>query len=212
MRTDASVGGRSFSYGWAGYPGAGIRLRRRTEAMQVDIWTYRQSGRLGTLTDVSGAVGYEVEALDGSIGKVDKATCDSAAVHRRRHRPVDLRQEGPAAGRRHPDVDRRGREGLRQPDEGPDQERARVRRLDDRRRGLSRQLSSYYGQGGPAIATGTTRSRSGERSASVEILHGGRRCPRQAAARPSGASTIPSPSISVKNARAKGELEVVSRT
>ena len=48
--------------------------------MQVDIWTYRQSGRLGTLTDVSGAVGYDVEALDGSIGKVDKATRDSAGM------------------------------------------------------------------------------------------------------------------------------------
>ena len=48
--------------------------------MQVDIWTYRQSGRLGTLTDVSQAVGYEVEALDGSIGKIDKATRDSAGM------------------------------------------------------------------------------------------------------------------------------------
>ena len=48
--------------------------------MQVDIWTYRQSGRVGTATDVSRAIGHEVEALDGSIGKVDKATRDAAGM------------------------------------------------------------------------------------------------------------------------------------
>ena len=41
----------------------------------VDIWSYRGEGELGV--DVGRGVdvsGYGVEALDGSIGKVDKAT------------------------------------------------------------------------------------------------------------------------------------------
>jgi hypothetical protein len=40
-----------------------------------DIWTYRESGALGA--DAAGGVdlsGYGVEAVDGSIGKVDEAT------------------------------------------------------------------------------------------------------------------------------------------
>lgn len=41
----------------------------------IDIWTYRESGALGV--DATGGVdlsGYGVEAIDGSIGKVDEAT------------------------------------------------------------------------------------------------------------------------------------------
>jgi hypothetical protein len=41
----------------------------------TDIWTYRDASRLGT--DPTAGVdvaGFEVEALDGSIGKVDEAT------------------------------------------------------------------------------------------------------------------------------------------
>ncbi len=50
--------------------------------------------------------------------------------HRGRHRHVDPRQEGAAAGRRdRPRRPRRG-EGVREPHEGRDQERARVRRVD----------------------------------------------------------------------------------
>ncbi len=49
--------------------------------MQVDVWTYRQSGSLGTRFDPATATGYEVEALDGSIGKVDKATNTAGAGH-----------------------------------------------------------------------------------------------------------------------------------
>jgi hypothetical protein len=43
--------------------------------MDVDIWTYRDSTALGT--DVNRGVdltGFGVEAIDGSIGKVDEAT------------------------------------------------------------------------------------------------------------------------------------------
>jgi len=120
--------------------------------MQVDIWTYRQSGRLGTLTDVSQAVGYEVEALDGSIGKIDKATRDSAGMG---YVVVDT---GPwifgkkvmlPAG-----VIR---------DVHDDEEKAFVNRTKDQIKNAPEfddsmiddevyrgQLSSYYGQGGPA--------------------------------------------------------------
>jgi len=43
--------------------------------MEVDIWTYREAPALGA--DVSRGVdltGFGVEAIDGSIGKVDEAT------------------------------------------------------------------------------------------------------------------------------------------
>lgn len=41
----------------------------------VDIWTYREAGALGVdpTRDVD-LSGYKVEAIDGSIGKVDEAT------------------------------------------------------------------------------------------------------------------------------------------
>jgi hypothetical protein len=48
--------------------------------MRVDIWTYRPANDLGA--DPSSGVdiaGYDVEALDGSIGKIDKATNETAA-------------------------------------------------------------------------------------------------------------------------------------
>ena len=46
----------------------------------TDVWTYRKTaiGSTATATDV---VGYEVEALDGSIGKVDEATFDVGSAH-----------------------------------------------------------------------------------------------------------------------------------
>lgn len=40
----------------------------------VDIWTYRE--QTGTTSDITG---YGVEALDGSIGKVDEASYDVGA-------------------------------------------------------------------------------------------------------------------------------------
>ena len=68
-----------------------------------DIWGYRDR----TWTDVD-LVGYSVEAIDGSIGKIDEASNEvGAQLHRRRHRAVDLRQEGAAARRR--DRQRRSR-------------------------------------------------------------------------------------------------------
>jgi hypothetical protein len=42
--------------------------------MQVDVWTYR-----GELLDAGDVIGFDVEAVDGSIGKVDEATLDVGA-------------------------------------------------------------------------------------------------------------------------------------
>ena len=43
--------------------------------MQTDVWTYRERSQLGTdVTRDFDLTGYGVEALDGSIGKVDEAT------------------------------------------------------------------------------------------------------------------------------------------
>ena len=46
--------------------------------MQTDVWTYRDKTLSGDLSSRN-VVGYEVEAVDGSIGKVDDATFDAAS-------------------------------------------------------------------------------------------------------------------------------------
>ncbi len=50
-----------------------------TEKTAMDVWTYREARELGSsLVDAKADItGYEVEALDGSIGKVDEATYDT---------------------------------------------------------------------------------------------------------------------------------------
>jgi hypothetical protein len=42
--------------------------------MSTDVWTYREASLLGTDPARFDLTGYTVEALDGSIGKVDEAT------------------------------------------------------------------------------------------------------------------------------------------
>jgi hypothetical protein len=42
--------------------------------MQTDVWTYREQSRLGANPATTDITGFEVEALDGSIGKIDEAT------------------------------------------------------------------------------------------------------------------------------------------
>ena len=43
--------------------------------MKKDVWTYREEGQLGyDATSGRDLSGYHVEALDGSIGKIDEAT------------------------------------------------------------------------------------------------------------------------------------------
>ena len=60
------------------------------ETAMSDMWTYRDS----TWTTSNDLVGYDVEATDGYIGKIDEATYDAFGVlRRRRHRVLDLRQE-----------------------------------------------------------------------------------------------------------------------
>jgi hypothetical protein len=63
------------------------RRERRHDVQQVtqtyDIWTFRDRSELGsnvmeTHADISG---FQVEALDGSIGKVDEATYDVGRSH-----------------------------------------------------------------------------------------------------------------------------------
>lgn len=48
-----------------------------------DVWTYRDKSELGSnVTDTHADIsGFEVEALDGSIGKVDEATYDVGRSH-----------------------------------------------------------------------------------------------------------------------------------
>jgi hypothetical protein len=48
--------------------------------MQTDVWRYRDT-TLSSDLNAQSVVGYEVEALDGSIGKVDEATFDAASGH-----------------------------------------------------------------------------------------------------------------------------------
>ncbi len=44
--------------------------------MNGDVWTYRDRQSLGTDPDSTQILGYEVEALDGSIGKIDDASAE----------------------------------------------------------------------------------------------------------------------------------------
>ena len=46
--------------------------------MQMDVWTYRDKSELGSdvMERHADLTGFEVEALDGSIGKIDEATYD----------------------------------------------------------------------------------------------------------------------------------------
>ena len=45
-----------------------------------DVWTYRDAA-LGAAPSGTGFIGYDVEALDGSIGKIDEATYDAGSAY-----------------------------------------------------------------------------------------------------------------------------------
>jgi hypothetical protein len=47
--------------------------------MSVDVWTFRQQSLPGTDLGSTDLTGYGVEALDGSIGKVDEATYEAGS-------------------------------------------------------------------------------------------------------------------------------------
>ena len=49
--------------------------------MQADVWTHRETSHLGTDLASADIGGYRVEALDGSIGKVDDATYEAGASY-----------------------------------------------------------------------------------------------------------------------------------
>ena len=104
------------------------------------VWTYRETVWMqGDLT------GYKVEAQDGEHRQDRRGEQRGRrGLHRRRHRPVDPRQEGHAPGRRRARVDPT-RDGLRRQDEGRDQELARVRRGSLQRPGYRDKLGTYYG-------------------------------------------------------------------
>ena len=53
---------------------------RTTPRNTTDLWTYDQTA-LGVGVDKANVVGYQVEALDGSIGKVDEATYDAGSAY-----------------------------------------------------------------------------------------------------------------------------------
>ena len=44
----------------------------------MEVWTYHETSQFGTDLTGTDMTGYEVEALDGSIGKVDEATYEGA--------------------------------------------------------------------------------------------------------------------------------------
>jgi hypothetical protein len=48
--------------------------------MAIDVWTYRATTP-GVDVDAANIVGYSVEAIDGSIGKVDEATFDAGSAN-----------------------------------------------------------------------------------------------------------------------------------
>jgi hypothetical protein len=47
--------------------------------MHSDVWSYRERTTLGADPMSMEIVGYEVEALDGSIGKIDEATNEAGS-------------------------------------------------------------------------------------------------------------------------------------
>ena len=118
-------------------------------ATASDLWTYRTESGLGDSALRRDISGFGVEALDGSIGKIDEATYDVSSSYvvvdtgpwifgKKVMLPagvidrVDLDEEKVYVHR----------------DEGRDQERARVRRGQLPRRRLSRPPGGYYGPGG----------------------------------------------------------------
>lgn len=49
--------------------------------MHTDVWNYREETSLGTNISDADIAGFEVEALDDSIGKVDEATYETGSSY-----------------------------------------------------------------------------------------------------------------------------------
>jgi hypothetical protein len=71
---------RRFSFVPAGYqpPESDEMRARKGELVSNDVWTYRDTLVVDSGVDVTG---YEVEASDGSIGKIDEATFDTGSSY-----------------------------------------------------------------------------------------------------------------------------------
>ena len=87
-----------------------------------NMWDYRDS----TWTDGHDLAGYDVEATDGSIGNVDKATNDVSNAYVVVDTGGWISEEAPHPGRRGLGGRTRRQEGPRRDDEGPDQGRTRL--------------------------------------------------------------------------------------
>ena len=132
-----------------------------------DVWTFRDHHDLGsnvmeTHADISG---FSVEAVDGSIGKVDDATYDvGQQLPRRRHRPLDLRPEGHDPRRCRA---RHRRERRSSSSSTGRRTRSRARPSTTSRSPATTRTAAASapttGRVAPATATGTTRSRRGSR-------------------------------------------------
>ena len=97
-----------------------------TTRTKTDLWTYDQAV-LGVGVDKANFVGYDVEALDGSIGKVDEASYDAGSASSSSTRARGSSARRSCCRRDNRACRPRGREDPREPNEGSDQERSRVR-------------------------------------------------------------------------------------
>jgi hypothetical protein len=92
----------------------------------VDVWTYPDPALLGVNVRTTDVTGYGVEALDGSIGKIDEATYDTGSSYL----IIDTGSWFTAGNKVMlpagvvPASHHRRREGVCQPHERRDQERA----------------------------------------------------------------------------------------
>ena len=183
-----------------------------------DVWTYRDQSELGSnvMETHADLTGFSVEALDGSIGKVDEATFEVG-------QSFVVVDTGPWIFGKKVLLPAGVVRGIDETDE-----RVYVNRTKDQIKHAPEYDESLVGDdsyrtssgrttapGGAATATGTTPSRRarhiGGRGA---LLRAGLREPYSvcAGARIVVRSTIPSPSPSVKNARANGDACVRSST
>jgi hypothetical protein len=117
-----------------------------------EVWTYREKALLGVDISASNIVGYEVEALDGSIGKIDEATFEAGAGYvvvdtgpwifgKKVMLPAGVIREVDDADERV--FVNRTKDQIKNAPEFDDSSRA-----DEKYRG---ELASYYGQGGPGF-------------------------------------------------------------
>ena len=87
------------------------------QVLTHDVWMYRDP-TLATSLSKQELVGYKVESIDGSIGKIDDASFETDTGYIVVDTGPGSSAEGHAAGGRDSERRPREREGLRQSDEG----------------------------------------------------------------------------------------------